>query len=145
MEDHLARAALINATLALCFTLGCDDGGEDEGELEPTLSAIQVEVFTPKCSLASCHSVDFHAGGLVLVEGMSHVSLAEPAVQSCAANEGLMRVSPGMPEASFLWVKLQPGLDSCYGGLMPAGSSTGLPAQELDAIRDWIDAGALDD
>jgi hypothetical protein len=134
-----AIAALILAVPA------CDDGGGDEG-LEPRFSVLQEEIFTPKCTLASCHSATFHAGELVLEAGEAHAALTEgPVFQTAASGEGLERVAPGDASNSFLWMKLQIDLDPKYGTAMPQASGDGLPDEELSAIERWIEAGAAND
>ena len=156
----LAASALprsLSLSLVLLPVLaGCDEGGDDGmgegmsdesgGDLAPTLSSLQSEVFAGSCALASCHSADTQTGQLVLEPGTSFGDLVDvPAVQAGAVEDGLARVVPGDPEASFLWIKLQPGVDPSYGALMPQGSTTGLDANELDAIREWIELGAMND
>lgn len=147
----LARLLLL---LLPPLVAGCDDDdGMDDGtsadtgaELAPQLSSLQTEVLTGSCALASCHSTETQAGQLVLEPGTSFDGLVEvAAVQAGAVEDGLARVVPGDPDASFLWIKLQPGVDGAYGTLMPQGSSTGLDADELDAIREWIELGAMND
>ena len=142
--SSLGPAAWLVALLAIA---GCDEPAqEDDGGLAPTLSSLQDEVFTSSCALSSCHSTSTLSGQLVLEPGMSHGELlGVTAVQPEAAAEGLVLVQPGDPDASFLWIKLQPGLDARYGALMPSGSTTGLPSEDLDAIRTWIENGAKDD
>jgi hypothetical protein len=86
------------------------------------------------------------SGQLILESGMSHGELVGVmAVQPEAAAEGVSLVVPGDPDGSFLWLKLQVGLDARYGALMPQGTTSGLDPEELDAIRTWIDSGAKDD
>ena len=128
---------------------GCDDGGDDGDDgagIEPTLTSIQDEIFTGSCALQSCHSTASLAGDLILEPGRSHEQLVGPmAFQSEAAGEGLARVVPGDPDASFLWIRLQVDTDPRYGPLMPQGSTEGLDADELAAIETWIVKGAADD
>ena len=142
MDHRLDRAAVI--ALLSCLA-ACEQPAEDPA-LQPRLSSLQDEVFTGSCALASCHSTSMLSGELVLEAGMSHEELVGvPSVQTAALDEGLARVTPGDPEASFLWIKLQPDLDARYGVLMPQGSTAGLDADKLDVIRTWIENGALDD
>jgi hypothetical protein len=126
---------------------GCDDGSSSHaGETPPALEELQAEIFTPSCTLSSCHSTVFHAGELVLEEGQSYEQLTQGAVfQTAAADEGLARVVPGDAASSFLWQKLQPGLDAKYGTLMPQGSVDGLPDDKLALVEGWIEAGAAND
>jgi hypothetical protein len=141
-RQNLVRLVTLATAVAIA---GCDDAASGS-EPEARLSTIQAEIFTPKCSLASCHTASFHSGDLVLEDGMSHADLTEGSVfQTTAAAEGLQLVVPGDAAASFLWMKMQPGLDAKYGVLMPQGSSEGLPDDDLALIERWIEAGAPND
>jgi hypothetical protein len=125
---------------------GCDDGSDEGGGLEPRFSVLQEEIFTPKCTLSSCHSVTFHAGELVLEPAQAHAALTEGVVfQAAASAEGMQRVVAGDAAASFLWLKLQRDLDPKYGTTMPQASGEGLPEEDLAAIEQWIEAGAAND
>lgn len=146
MGDLRHRQALVGAlTLAAAWACtACDHGGSSG--LEPRFSVLQEKVFTPKCTLSSCHSVPFHAGGLVLVEGHAYDGLmGGPVFQANANADGLKRVVPGDAASSFLWLKLQRDLDPAYGSSMPYASGEGLPDDELGAIEHWIEGGAKDD
>jgi hypothetical protein len=54
----------------------------------------------------------------------------------------ILRVKPGDPEGSYLWLKLDHRAPEGSG--MPKGIffSSKLPQEELDLIRRWIQAGA---
>lgn len=143
MGTRIDRSAL---TIVVCLlSLGCDQEPPADDGVQPTLSSIQDDLFTPRCTQSSCHSVEFHAGELVLVEGMAFAELAQPVNHPTALADGIQQVVAGDPEASFLWIKLQAGLDPSFGTLMPQGSSTGLPPEDIDAVRTWIERGADND
>ena len=55
----------------------------------------------------------------------------------------LLRVQPGAPDASYLIRKLEGG-PNISGARMPL-SGPALSASDIQRIRDWILAGALDD
>jgi hypothetical protein len=61
-----------------------------------------------------------------------------------AADEGLVLVAGGDPASSFLLLKVMGGLDPKYGDVMPQ-NSTGLEADVVAAIEEWIEAGAAND
>jgi hypothetical protein len=147
MGDLLHRQAglrLVILAAGLAWS-GCDDPASGS-EPDARFSTLQAEIFTPKCTLSSCHSAAFHAGELVLEAGTAHADLTEgPVLQAAAASEGRQLVVPGDAAASFLWMKLQPGLDARYGVLMPQGSTQGLPDEDLALIERWIEAGAQAD
>jgi hypothetical protein len=56
----------------------------------------------------------------------------------------VVRVKPGDPEGSYLWLKLQH--KAAKGRGMPRGifTSKRLPEAELEIIKRWIEAGALE-
>ncbi|HWE27690.1 MAG TPA: hypothetical protein VHB97_06785, partial [Polyangia bacterium] len=64
------------------------------------------------------------------------------------AAAGLLRVKPCDATHSFLTTKLTLPIDSDpaqgFGGSMPSGSAA-LPANQIQAIEDWINRGALFD
>jgi hypothetical protein len=144
MQRPAHRHSLVG--LLVLALAGCDDGSDDGGGLEPRFSVLQEEIFTPKCTLSSCHSAAFHAGELVLEPDQAYAGLTEGAVfQMTAGTEGMERVVAGDAAASFLWMKLQIDLDPKYGTAMPQASGEGLPAAELAAVEEWIEAGAAND
>ncbi|MGH7491714.1 MAG: hypothetical protein ACREOO_04910 [bacterium] len=106
-----------------------------------TFTMIQRQVFDVSCTSSSCHTSATPAGGLSLAAGESYANLfqAEP-VNAQAKAAGLKRVTPGRPDLSFLMKKLS-GPAPNEGDLMPRGTS-GLSSIKLDAIREWIKAGA---
>ena len=55
---------------------------------------------------------------------------------------GFRRVEPGRAADSYLYMKIA-GDPRIAGGPMPADGTT-LTAVEIDAVRAWIDAGAMD-
>ena len=104
----------------------------------PTLTEVQAQVFTPSCAFSSCHG-SIEAGDLNLEEGNSWAELVD--VESLDA-PGNILVIPGDADASYLMAKIH-GDDGIIGDVMPpAGSLTGV---QLDMVRDWINAGALND
>lgn len=111
----------------------------------PTLSAfavIQQTIFNPTCLDMFCHTAEFAAGNLVLVEGQSYAQLVDVLSDNPAARAaGLLRVEPGVPDESFLIIKLT-GPTRPQGSRMPLGKPP-LPAADIDLIRAWIEAGAL--
>ena len=110
----------------------------------PELSAIEQRIFAPSCTFSSCHSVQGHAGQLVLVPGRSFGDLVgKPCARSEAQARGLLRVAPGDLLRSFLFTKLQDPLDPALGDRMPLHGAP-LEESERAAIAEWIRLGALD-
>jgi mono/diheme cytochrome c family protein len=108
-----------------------------------TLSQLQAEVFTPRCS--GCHDgsappTGALPGSMDLRAGNTHASLVDVASQQQPA---LLRVAPGDPEGSYLVHKLE-GRAGIGGSRMPLGGPF-LDAATLDAVRAWIEAGAAND
>lgn len=106
-----------------------------------TLADVQSRVFTPNCLTAFCHTSTALAGGLVLEDGASYAALVNvPAVNFDASNNGLVRVKPGDPDASFLYIKLTaPTLPQ--GSRMPMGQAP-LSNESIALVRTWIAQGA---
>lgn len=126
--------------------ISCGGGTEEstnthEGgtTISATLSSLQTNVFTPTCATSGCHSSGSASGGLVLEEGSSFANL----VSVGSTESSLTRVLPGDPDQSYLVNKLE-GTQASAGGSgsqMPRGSAA-LSEEEMQAIRDWIAAGA---
>lgn len=135
------------ALLALGGLLAGCGGDEDEGggaagaaqaTIDPKLSVIETEVFKGGCALsASCHG----AGGIVpdLTAGKSYASLVGRASDKEA---GKTLVVAGKPDESMLYLVLKGSVGSVTR--MPQGSSAGLDAAKIEAIRKWIADGALE-
>ena len=130
--------------LALAFTtlvLGCAPT-----VVEPTLSSIQAEIFTPRCAFAGCHNADDVGGGLSLAEGESHANLVGVVpTYTDAAVAGFFRVAPEDPDSSFLLTILGPDFWQYAASRMPAGNQDPLTEEELEAVREWVVLGAKDD
>lgn len=102
--------------------------------LSATLSSIQSQIFTPRC--VGCHG-DVTNSGLDLRASVAFANL----VNTRSSQSSLLRVTPGDPESSYLVHKLD-GRSGIVGSRMPQGGPF-LSTAELDAIKDWITAGAL--
>ncbi|RMF17171.1 MAG: hypothetical protein D6761_04780 [Candidatus Dadabacteria bacterium] len=106
---------------------------------EPTLSAIQAQIFDKRCAFSGCHGNGSAKGGLSLEAGDAYQGL----VGASSQRSGLPRVAPGDPDGSFLVVKLTSAAGGSEGALMPIGGQV-LCQAEVDAIRSWIADGAPD-
>ncbi len=90
-----------------------------------------------------CHTGDSAAAGLVLKGEGVYERLLGASVQ----NPDLNLVEPFDPDGSYLWLKLI-GHESIVGQAMPYNPLTGvgkLKDAELNDIRTWIEAGAVED
>lgn len=111
------------------------EGGD--GQLEPTFSSIQANIFTPICT--QCHAGASAPLSFSLQAGFSYGQLV--GVPSVEAPE-LSRVDPGQPDNSYLVMKIE-GAPGITGGRMPLGLAP-LSADQIAAIRTWIADGALE-
>lgn len=107
--------------------------------IQPTLTSIQANVFTPSCATSNCHDPVGERALLVLSDAAtSHLNLVNvPATQ----NNAKLRVNPGDPDTSYLVEKLLGPGDGAAVRQMPPGGQ--LPQDQIDAIRQWITDGAL--
>lgn len=136
------RVVLAAGAGMLLLVTGCSNNEQPAGPQDnSTFAMIQKQVFDTSCSSSSCHSSANRAGGLSLAAGESFANLINAAPDNeQAKSDDLKRVLPSAPEKSFLLKKLTgPGPNE--GRLMPYNSS-GLNALKIDAIREWIKAGA---
>lgn len=103
----------------------------------PTLSSIQALVLDPRC--VAHHGGQAAQAGLDLSAGMSHAALVDvPSTQT-----GFDLVEPGDAENSYLIHKLEGRPGIVRDRMPPSGDP--LTAEEIAAIRDWINAGALNE
>lgn len=106
-----------------------------EEEIQPTLSSIQKEIFTPICSV--CHGGASPAAG-------QNLSTIEDSIANLidvqSSNPLFKRVLPGSPEESYLYLKITG--DSQAGARMPLGQPA-LAEEQINAIKNWIANGAL--
>jgi hypothetical protein len=111
---------------------------------QATFDVIQQRIFSTRgCNVGSCHG-PFATADLDLSPGASYTQLVDvPANNTVANAAGKKRVLPFNAAASFLSQKLHGTQDSQAGegSRMPLIGPP-LPAEELDVIDAWIDAGA---
>ncbi len=108
------------------------------GSFGPNFSEIQASVFTPTCATSGCHAGANPQANLNLDAINSYAMLVGVASTQDA---GTQRVNPMNPGISYLIQKLEgPGVS---GGQMPPSGA--IPQADIDTIRQWITAGAVDD
>ena len=115
--------------------------------IDSTLPLIQTTIFDTTCLDLGCHNATNLAGGQSLVSGQSYAQLVGVTPQNVAAAQGgLLRVTPGDPDKSFLVTKitLPVVFDPRYGSRMPSGKPA-LSADQIEHVRAWILRGALPD
>jgi mono/diheme cytochrome c family protein len=137
-------AALIGCLLAVScggggggYSGGGGGGGGGGGTPTATFSSIQVNVFTPTC--ATCHSGAAAPHGLRLDAANSYALLVGVPSDE---QPSILRVKANDPNNSYLVQKIQG--TAATGERMPAGLPA-LPQATIDAIRQWITNGAMND
>lgn len=119
-------------------------GGEDDkptnqsSSIEPKLQVIEQKVFAQSCTFSSCHGTDSPKEGLSLVAPTHGVLVNMPSKEV----SGKLLVVPFDPEQSYLYEKLTKEQPTS-GVRMPFGSDP-LSAEQITAIRLWIENGALE-
>ena len=104
----------------------------------PTLSELQSSIFTVSCALSGCHAGASPQEGMSLEAGNTWSAI----VNVTSTEQGsLNRVTPGDPNASYLIRKLEGG-PGISGQQMPRGGPF-LSAAQIQRVRDWVTAGAL--
>lgn len=114
------------------------DASTSGGETEPTSGCVPTEdgvrqaILIPACATAGCHDADAVAGGLDLTVTDLEGTLVGALSGTC---EGQLLVSPGDPEGSFLFDKLQ--AQPACGASMPIAER--LPPEDIACIAEWIE------
>jgi hypothetical protein len=106
--------------------------------LDPTFTNVKSQVLTSRCT--SCHSAGSAAssGRLNLESSSAYANLVNVA---SVGRPAVLRVAPGNPDASYLIHKLD-GRAGILGGRMPEGGPY-LSTEQIDLVKRWIQAGAL--
>jgi hypothetical protein len=143
--------------VATMFLLGCGgaEAPADQPDLAPVVphnfTEINQVVFQTSCAFSVCHSPrgSHDAAHLDLTGDAFKALVMAPAENKQAKADGLQRVKPCDPDHSFLLTKLEMAAsnnDSMagYGAHMPLKNPS-LPEVQLQAVRDWIARGALED
>jgi hypothetical protein len=148
----------MRSALLLFLFLGCGGAGEPAMKY----SALDGQLFKKSCASSGCHAPgdDPAAGGLDLSGDAYDALVGVMPHNPAALARGWVRVEPGDPESSYLYQKLilkYPGASPAQQGLsprksgectelcdrMPAGlAQPPLPADQIEAVRAWIAAGA---
>lgn len=125
---------------------GMPDAGMpvDAGGIEPvSFATVFNEVLSPKgCTGGYCHAG--HAGGMLMDSlETAYENLVNKEASTPTDCEATMRVVPGNPDASILWIRVRPDADDCLTAeqkMPPSGD--GLSDAERKLIHDWILTGA---
>lgn len=135
------------ALWSLSLGVGCYLGGATTDQA--TLGSLQRDVFAQRCTIA-CHSGGVNAAGGLDMSGDLHAALVGvPASAPQCAGTSMPRVAAGDPANSLLYVKIaakRSGAPVACGDTMPLGVGVpALTADEVELVRRWIAAGALND
>lgn len=126
--------------IAVVFA-GCEHADPLSDEpAAPTFSSIQQSVFNVSCAISGCHLGGGAAAQLDLSAGNAYANLVGVASVEIPA---VLRVEPGNPDESYLVQKIE-GAPGIIGQQMPRGRDP-LSAEQVEAIRGWIEAGAAND
>lgn len=118
--------------MALLFGLFACGQPTEEGT-EPTLSGLQENIFSPRCSNAACHGGDNPVRELNLSDGNAFASLVD--VESTT---GQIYVIPSDPENSLLYQIIQESVGDIRQ--MPPGFT--VEDDDVALVKAWIEAGA---
>jgi hypothetical protein len=107
---------------------------------------MQTHIFKHSCNSSGCHNTAAATNvqhGLVLEGADVYERLVNVTAKNIdAKNAGLLLVKPGNSDSSFLYAKCNYNNSSFkFGNPMPLGSNA-LSANEIEFIKQWINAGA---
>lgn len=146
----LSPATFACLCAALLLFTACDSTDPDADQepqdppvpavIDPTLSSIQANIFTPTCATSQCHDSTNPARNLDLSSGQAFGELVNVASTD---NPDLFLVAPGQPDSSYLVWKIE-GNANIEGQRMPRGTGASpLSTTNINVIRTWISDGAL--
>ncbi len=140
--DHDCRISVDELVRGVAGAMnGCVAGPTPTPGAPATLATVQAEIFDATCAVSFCHNSLSRAGGLDLSPGIAYSELVNvESANASAALQGLQRVAPGAPDASFLVVKVL-GPPPDQGNLMPLVGPP-LSAEQVQLLRAWIAACA---
>jgi hypothetical protein len=114
--------------------------------LEPTFASVQANVLELTDSSGRSACINCHtnvgrnpSGGLNLLHDVAYDQLVNHA---STEKPGLLRVSPGNPDNSYLVHKIE-GAPGIIGVRMPQGGPPFLSDGQILIVRRWIELGAL--
>lgn len=100
-------------------------------------------IFTARCAFGGCHDAANHAENLTLAGEAAYAETVNVvSAQPLLSGGFLDRVEPGLPAASYLYLKVT-GDPDISGERMPQSPANPLTADEIARIEEWIADGAL--
>lgn len=138
MRPLLCTALLLAA--AACDPEAVSDTAPAEEGLTADFPTLHEKVLVPNCAQSGCHSTADRLAELALedIDEAYDALLNEPCTNETAIIEGLLRVAPGDPDQSFLYIKLTDARG--MGTEMPPAYE--LTEEEIAAMEEWILNGA---
>jgi len=137
---------LFSTALLISCNAGTGEGLDQNGKplsgnnsipLAANFNSVQANIFTPSCATSGCHSGSAPAEGLLLTEGNSFSNLVNISSNEVAL---LNRVEPGNAADSYLIRKVE---GTASVGLQMPRNRPALSTEKIQALRDWINNGAL--
>lgn len=143
------------AALLLAFVPGCGGGTScEETQVEcdgtcidaipATLEGVTTQVFEKSCAFSTCHDAASPAEGLAFHD---LASVAAAINTASAQDSTLMLIAPGDSAQSYVYRKMMgeniaaTDVNGNSSTVMPPGGQ--LCGPKVEAVRAWIDAGAL--
>ena len=96
------------------------------------------DIFNASCNSMQCHDATQPQGGLNLTAASAYGELVDQPSGDCTTTR---LVKPGSPNESYLMHKLEGG-GPCFVGTRMPKAKPALPADRIQAVRDWIVTGA---
>jgi len=122
----------------LVFTMACGTQVPEVPSEEPVSYSMHLEPLVIAHCL-SCHDSEEAKAKLVLDPGLGYERLVGP---RSIQDPEMALVSPGDPEGSYLWLKLQHVTEEGKGMPRTPTGSKKLRESELELYRRWIEGGA---
>ena len=147
-------AAPISLLVSVIALAGCGDTTSDTSmDMTATVvphnfDQINTQIFQTGCANFSvCHNAKVATQGNLDLKTDPYAAIVGVLANNTKAkNEGKLRVKPCDSANSFLIIKLKLPMnldpDTDYGHYMP-DTNPHLPAEQIQAIADWIDRGAI--
>ncbi|HVM98115.1 MAG TPA: EF-hand domain-containing protein [Candidatus Acidoferrales bacterium] len=148
--DSATRRARVSGSVLFLLSVSSAAWAADcsGGSYDSTLALLQKVIFENRgCTSQVCHGAPGapSAGGLDLRPEVAYDNLVEV---NATTVTGMQRVVPGRHDASLLFINLAAATDPTHFKAPLRAMPIGLPpisANELDALRRWIEAGAPKD
>lgn len=127
MTRMLSRTLALTLAMAMAPAVGRADAGSFEKDVLPILNS--------QCVM--CHVAGAELGGLSLYPDawLSLVGIA-------SKESSLKLVDPGVPDKSYMYLKLTNAQDSVGGSGLQMPPTHRLDDTQIEAIRRWIEQGA---